>query len=503
MKRVLLDTNVLIHREAERIDHQEIGTLFRALDQIQAQKCVHPSSITEIEKHANADVVKAFKVKLNSYHILKTLAPTTLLPAIAATDKTENDRIDTAMLREVAAGRVDYLLTEDRGIHHKARQTGLNTAVFTIDSFLEKVNAENPAPVDYKVLSVRKTLFGNVNLQDTFFDSFRADYPKFDQWYNKKSDETCYVCTETDGRVLAFLFLKREGKDENYGDITPPFKPATRLKIGTFKVAANGYKLGERFLKIVFDNAVKAGVDEIYVTAFDHTQELERLLHLLEEWGFVHHGTKKTDAGTELVLVRNFKPAFDAADARRTYPYVSSKTRQFIVPIYPEYHTELLPDSILKTEDAAEFEDNKSNRNAVSKVYVSRSINRDLRPGDVLVFYRTASGGSARYTSVATTLGIVQEIIDGFVSKADFIKACRKRSVFADAELAKHWDWSSSKPFIVNFLYAYSLPKRPNLENLQSAGIIVNAPRGFEPLTPVAFRKLLEISNADHRLVFD
>ena len=44
--------------------------------------------------------------------------------------------------------------------------------------------------------------------------------------------------------------------------------------------------------------------------------------------------------------------------------------RKFIVPIYPTYHTELLPDSILNTETAEDFEDNKSNRNALSKVYI-------------------------------------------------------------------------------------------------------------------------------------
>lgn len=504
MMRVLLDTNILIHREAARVDHEEIGTLFRALDEIHAQKCIHPGSIGEIERHGNPDVVRAFKVKLDSYHVLKTLAPATAqMAAIGANDTSDNDRLDTALLAEVAAGRVDALLTEDRGIHAKARTAGLSASVFTIDSFLEKVTAENPPPPDYKVLSVKRAHFGNVNLADSFFDSFRADYPGFDKWFNKKADETAYVCSEPDGRIVAFLYLKKEGKQEGYSNISPPFGPANRLKIGTFKVTANGNKLGERFLKILFDNARINAVDEIYVTIFERSQEHERLLKLLEDWGFVRHGKKTSGAGIEAVLVRNFRPAFNAADARRTYPYISSKTRQFIVPIYPDYHTELLPDSILNTESPADFVENKPNRNAISKVYVSRSVERHLRPGDVVVFYRTASGGPAHYTSVATTLGVVQEVIDGFHNKADFIKACRKRSVFSDAELAKHWDWSSNRPFIVNFLYTYSLPKRPNLAKLKDAGIIGEAPRGFEPLTTEGFRKLLEISNADQRIVFD
>jgi predicted nucleic acid-binding protein len=504
--RVLLDTNILIHREADRVDREDIGTLFRALDSIHAEKCVHPASIEEIARHAVPGVVHAFKVKLDSYHVLKTLAPVTSETApLGVGDRTDNDRIDTALLREVAAGRVDALITEDRGIHAKARSVGLSASVFTIDSFLEKVNAENPPLADYRVLSVRKTHFGAVNLRDKFFDSFRSEYKDFDKWFNRKADEVAYCCTDVGGDIVAFLFVKREGVEENYSDISPPFGKANRLKIGTFKVTANGYKLGERLLKIVFDNSLLYGVDEIYVTAFGKSTEQERLLGLLGEWGFILHGTKTTLDGVEQVWLRNFRPAFDAANPRRSYPYISTQTRQFIVPIYPAYHTELLPDSILDTESPADFVESKPNRNAISKVYVSRSIERGLRPGDIIVFYRTRSGnGPAHYTSVATTLGIVQEVVEGFHTKDEFIKVCRKRSVFTDAELTAQWDHNpSSRPFIVNFLYAYSLPTRPNLVKLKEAGIITDAPRGIEFMSIESFRKLLEVSNANKRVVID
>jgi len=52
---------------------------------------------------------------------------------------------------------------------------------------------------------------------DPFFDSFRQDYKDFDKWFNKKSDETAYVCLEKTA-IAAFLYLKPEGKNENYGD---------------------------------------------------------------------------------------------------------------------------------------------------------------------------------------------------------------------------------------------------------------------------------------------
>jgi predicted nucleic acid-binding protein len=501
--KILLDTNIIIHREARNIVREDIGVLFRWIDQLHYEKWVHPSSIAEIEKHADPDVVRTLKIKIGNYSVLKTIAPVTPdLAAIRATDRTPNDHIDTSLVAELVAGRVDIIITEDRGIHRKAALLRIIDKVFTIDAFLEKVTAENPELADYRVLSVRKMYFGEITLGDPFFDSFREDYPGFDKWFNKKANEIAYVCISEANEIVAFLYLKREGPAENYTDITPSLLPASRLKIGTFKVISNGFKLGERFLKIVFDNAILLDSQEIYVTIFDHRAEQVRLMELLQDWGFAYHGVKRSAGGNEQVFVRDFRPQINLADPRKSYPFIAASARKFIVAIYPEYHTELLPDSILRTESPEDYEDNRPNRNAISKVYVSRSLERNLRRGDVLVFYRTKSNGSAYHTSVATTIGIVQNVVRGIQNLDDFLRACRKRSVFTDAELAEHWNYKPhDRPFVVNFLYVYSLPKRPNLKALLDAGVITQAPRGFEPLEEAAFDKLLEISNADKRIV--
>jgi hypothetical protein len=161
------------------------------------------------------------------------------------------------------------------------------------------------------------------------------------------------------------------------------------LKIGTFKVEMNGFKLGERFLKIIFDNALRQQVDEVYVTIFSHTEGQQRLVQLLHDFGFSEHGTKTGTYGTEAVLVRDVHPEFNVAAPALTFPYVSTATRALLVPIYPDYHTSLLPDSILRNESPADFVEQFPHRNAIRKVYISRSINRDLKRGDAIVFYRT------------------------------------------------------------------------------------------------------------------
>lgn len=503
--RILLDTNILIHREASNIVREDIGYLFKWLDKLKYDKCIHPYSISEIEKHKNDKVVNTFKIKLSSYDELKTLASDS--PEITAIrskyDGNENDSIDTSLLSEVFNQRVDFLLSEDKKIHTKAQELGIDTKVFTIEEFLEKCVAENPKLVNYKVLAVKKEYFGNINIDDNFFDSFKEDYHGFEGWFNRKSDEIAYICERKD-EILAFLYVKIEDEKEDYSDIKPVLKPKRRLKIGTFKVTLNGFKLGERFLKIIFDNALINQVDEIYVTIFDRTEGQERLIDLLGGWGFRKHGIKHSSTGNEFVYVRDFTQNVSVDKPNITYPYISNQTRKFIVPIYPEYHTELLPDSILNTESPKDYIENRPNRNAIKKVYISRSIERSMKSGDIIIFYRTKDGGSGYYTSVTTTIGVVTRVTDGIPSFEKFVELCRRRSVFDDAELAKHWNYKPNyKPFVVDFLYICSFPSRLNLKNLLELGIISQAPRGFELLNNNAFMKLMEHSNADQRLIVD
>ncbi len=73
--KVLLDTNILIHREASTVVRQDIGTLFFWLDKLKCEKCIHPSSIEEISKHSDERVRNTFQAKLKSYRVLKEGVP--------------------------------------------------------------------------------------------------------------------------------------------------------------------------------------------------------------------------------------------------------------------------------------------------------------------------------------------------------------------------------------------------------------------------------------------
>lgn len=496
MMKILLDTNIIIHREANKIYKPEIGQLFKWIDNLKYSKYIHPLTVKELEKYKDKNAHDTMSIKIESYNLLKHQAPFSekMLEVISQVDGNDNDTIDSQILNEVYEDRVDILISEDKKIHTKANLLGISDRVFKIQSFLEKVTSENPELVNYKVLSVQKVDFAEVNIKDEFFDTFREDYAEFDTWFNKKADDICYVCY-SENQLTAFLFIKREDESENYSEINPIFTNKKRLKIGTFKVTANGYKIGERFLKIIFDNALQYRVDEIYVTIFDKREEQERLIELLKLWGFNYYGTKTTRNGIEQVYVRTFsKETINIENPKLTFPFFSRQQNFFIVPIYPEYHTELFPDSILNNQSPKDFVENYPHRNALSKVYISRSYEKNLQSGDIIVFYMT--GG--KYKGVATTLGIVESSILNIENEEEFLTLCRKRSVFTNEELSKHWNYNpANRPFIVNFLYTYSFRRRPNLEWLIENQIISsyeNVPRGFSKITVEQFDKLLNYS---------
>jgi len=508
MKKALLDTNIVIHREAGRVVNQDIGILFKWLDKAGYQKCIHPVTIAEVNKNPNSGTVATFNIKMDSYEQLLTVAPMSPLVAGISSkyDVNENDRNDSILLNEVFNYRVDILISEDKKIHTKAEAIGISDRVFRINSFLEKVYVENPDLVGYQVLSVQQRLFGDLNLSDPFFDSLKEDYNGFERWFNNKSNEKAYVTVnEENNLLLSFLYIKVEYPTEPYFDIQPTLSPKKRLKIGTFKVVSNGVKLGERFLKIIFDNALVQKVEEIYVTIFNKREEQKRLIILLEEFGFRLHGTKGSNG--ELVYLRDFTPRFNSKNPKETFPFIGLEQNIFLIPIYPGYHTDLLPDSFLRTESPKDFKEHEPHRNAISKVYISRSIERNIKKGDIIIFYRTADKGSAYYTSVITTIAIAEDKVDGIKSEEEFIEKCRKRSVFSNDELKKYWNWNTRfRPFIINFLFVHSFPlgKRMNRKSLLDLGIISGAEnelRGLKQITKEQFETILHETGTNENLI--
>ena len=148
--------------------------------------------------------------------------------------------------------------------------------------------------------------FKSVNLGDPFFASLIEDYKEFSQWFTKKAEDKAYIFEDELGHINGFLYLKPETGPLD--DVVPALPSKNRLKVGTMKINAHGTKLGERFIKKIFDHALHNKVSEIYVTVFPAH---EALISLFAKYGFSKAAEKHTQNGTEHVLVKNLSQLQD------------------------------------------------------------------------------------------------------------------------------------------------------------------------------------------------
>jgi predicted nucleic acid-binding protein len=501
MLKALLDTNIIIHRENSRVSNHDIGRLYRWLDKLQYTKLIHPYSVKEIEKYKDKSAQENFSVKLEAYeHIKIANEPTEdFLKNFENEDKTTNDKIDNSLLFYIYLGKADLLITEDKKLISKAKKIGIKNKVLSINQFIVKATEDNPNLVDYIALAVEKELFGNINLSSTFFDSLKEDYKEFADWFNKKSEEEAYIYKDGKNDISGFLYLKVEdtNTNENYDNIKPQFDGKRRLKVGTFKVCSTGFRgfrLGERFIKIIFDNAIRYKVKEIYVTMFENRKELQILSNLLCSWGFSKHGKKTTANGEETVFVKKLSYYDNSLTVKKNFPNILYAKQKLILPIRPEFHTKLLPDSKLNTEDEVNFLGEEAHKYALEKAYISWTSERWMKGGDLVLLYRMGEDGSIKkYSSVITTLGIITDVVFNFKSKEEFLKCCQNRTVFSLKELNK-FATNLKNLIVVKFIYVKSLKKRPILEFLWDSKIInpPNGPRPFTKITDSQFESILK-----------
>lgn len=138
----------------------------------------------------------------------------------------------------------------------------------------------------------QRKCFSEINLDDPFFDSLKADYPGtanstgFITWFRKKasSGKTALVFEDELG-IGAFINLKPDEAEEIQladGRVLPK---VVRLKITTIKIDERyrHQRIGEGAIGLTLWQWRDLGTNEIYVTVFDKHHSL---IFLLEKYGF-------------------------------------------------------------------------------------------------------------------------------------------------------------------------------------------------------------------------
>ena len=493
---VLIDTNIIIKRESINNVSFEVAKLFNWFTKKKNHIFVHELSKEEIANYGKEEVQHAVLTKLNSYDELPVFSDVSdpfFEYVISQFSKDKNGEIDNKLLKEVYDDNVDLLLTDDNLMLKKAEQLYLRDKVLTSAELLSRFEHSDPKNIEYKMLAVKLKDFAGVDLNSEFFDTLREDYGGivFDNWFKKKArdKEKTYVFENESGIIQGFLYLKYEKPDETgYLQIDPVLLPKRRLKVGTFKIDSTGFRLGERFLKIIFDNALKRGVEEIYVTLFENKRDdVKQLKELMERWGFCRHGYKENG---EVVLVKSLEKYDGTKTPKYNFPVIKGNPKFFWLPIYPQYHTDLFPDMILKNEDMHLYEEKKAHRYALEKIYLSGLYKTDAQPGDIMMIYRIGESSPKKYSSVITGIAVIESITDT-KSVEECLELCKNRSVFEENEIMK---MHRKRPRVIKLLDYKPFVNKITLAYLWQQGILSfpNGPQTFDPITEEQYEHILK-----------
>lgn len=186
------------------------------------------------------------------------------------------------------------------------------------------------------------------------------------------------------------------------------------------------------------------------------------------------------------------------------YPFIKLSGRNFLLSIYPMWHTRLFPESILNNEDDSLIED-VSYSNSIHKVYLAGMRGMEnLRAGDNILIYRTSDQqGPARFRSVATSVCVIEDVrnIHEFSSLQEFKAYCGPLTVFTDSELTAMYA-HKKYPIIIKFTYNFALNKRVIRNDLMTiTGYTDSDYWGFMRLSDAHFRAILTAGEVNESLI--
>jgi rRNA-processing protein FCF1 len=497
--RVLIDTNIFIYREDDHVISDDLQRLLSIMQNSAVTILVHPLSVEDLEEDPDKERMSVMLSKVRAYPFLERPpsyeSDTTYRKSVDIND-TRNSRVDNGILYALYKNAVDFLITEDRLIHKKARKLGIDDRVFLVSDALLFFNAYVAKDQVIVPPALVQEFAYNINVADPIFSSLKASYPEFESWFKKISREgrKCWVYFREDSRIGALLIYKIE--DEAI-EATPFIRRKRRLKVSSFKVTHVGYKIGELFINIISQIAVQNNIQEIYFTIFPGTDD--RLIDLVSEYGFSR--TAMNPRGEEIYIKKvtpdsslEIQGMTPLDIATKYYPsfYDGPISRKFILPVRPSYHNKLFTSYFERQLHLTESKDFLIEGNAIRKAYICHSKSRQIHPGDILLFYVTQQ-------QKVTSLGVVESVDYGLLTSSQIIRRVGKRTVFSLNEIEE----MCSKPTtVIMFRHHFHFQNAITFGKLKSLNVLKAPPQSVTQLTDEAYRTVLGMDGIDERYTF-
>ncbi len=429
--RFLLDTNILIPLQDSMVALRPSLTNFVRLCNAHGHQLLyHPASVEDIHRDPNEDRRHRTLTRLRQY--------TQLQPGPACPRNTPqtsaNDACDNEILYALERDAAHALVTEDQGLHRKARELGLGNRVYFIqsaDDWLRRLH--EPGEVQLPNIDDVELHTLTDQLAGPFFNSIRADYDGFDDWFRRRAMEgrRAWVYRDGTNQAIAAICIYTVQTDETITDNGEVLK-GDALKLCTFKVgeAVRGRKVGELFLRAAFQYATDHQCESIFLHAND--EQHTHLANLIEDFGFRHAGLYQGD-GVYVKAHPIDPPALqmDPFDYMRLYypHYMGSiDIQKFLVPILPQFHDILFPDYQNPGHALPEGHPQRHVGNAIKLAYLCHTPSKQPRPGDIVLFYRSHD------MCAVTTLGVV-ESYQWSESAGEIARIVSRRTVYSDRQI--------------------------------------------------------------------
>ncbi len=421
--RVLLDTNVIIQSE----DHVELSEHVQELHSL-AQKHgiqlhVHQQNRVDLMNDQDEQRRKITMGKMGKYPQLEfNQAPDAAYFAEVGAESTSgtNNFIDDCLLFALKNHAVKYLVSEDNGVHSKARRVaGMEDRVFFITEFIELLK-EQFEHATSMLPAVQEVEISTLNLDDSIFDTLKSDYPEFVDWFHRKAEQ---------GRRA---WVMKIGNETGAVCIFDPCNADcdNGMKLCTFKVgdALGGMRAGEHLLKQAIVSAIERQIPFMRVEVFD---DKPRFITWLQDFGFYQISTVPKNGKNELVFQKDLTApsAEETGDplalAIRHFPFLTEppRVRAFVIPIQPQFSNELFPE--LASQGSLWL---SPCGHAITKVYVCNANTTTIRKGDLVLFYESQT------RRAIFARGVVDDIRRSNVAD-DLWTFIAKRSVYTEENI--------------------------------------------------------------------